>query len=151
MEVSREVLREVVAKAVRDPAAHRDLTLTYQRGHELSGITRFELRADGRYTLTTEDRRRQRTASEGELDPEQRDAILAAIEESGLLDVPSSTRNIGDDEQPIIVELRYDDSEHRLRIWAGDARANPGFHRFETILLGVLRNLPDGEAARRSP
>lgn len=150
MEASTEVLREVVAKALRDPAAHRDLTLTYQRGHELSGITRFELRADGRYTLTTEDRRRQRVVSPGQLDSEQRDAILAAIEESGLLDVPSSTRNIGDDEQPILVDLRYDDAEHRLRIWAGDASANPGFHRFETILRGVLRDLSDGEAARRA-
>jgi hypothetical protein len=146
VEASREALREVVAKAARDPAAHGDLTLTYQRGHELSGTTRFELRADGRYALTREDRRGRRETSSGELDAEHRDVLLAAIEESGLLDVPSSSRNIGDDEEPILVELRYDAAEHRLRIWAGDARANPGFNRFETILHGVLRGLSDAEA-----
>jgi hypothetical protein len=146
---SKELLREVVAKAARDPAAHPDLTLTYQRGHELSGMTRFGLRADGHYTLTSDDPRRQHgVALEGELEPAQRDTILTAIDEARLLDVPSSSRNIGDDEQPIVVELRHDGAEHRLVIWAGDARSDPGFAHFETVLRGVMRQISDGEVPR---
>ena len=137
MTAGREVLREVVAKAARDPLRYHDLTLTYERGHDLSGTTRIELRADGGYTLATQDRYGERAESQGTLDAEQREAVLSAVE-GGLLDVPSSTRNLGDDEQPILVGLRYDDSEHRLRIWAGDADANPDFQRFESTLRAAV-------------
>ena len=142
----KEKLKEIVAKAIRNPGAYSDLAFVYQRGHDLSGITRFEARAGGAFTLKSDNPRRQRHSFfEGELAVDQRNAILTAIEENHLLDVPSSTRNIGDDELPVIVELNYDDSLHRLFIWADDAHKNVGFHRFEKTLWDLLKQLSNGE------
>jgi hypothetical protein len=135
-------LAEIIAKATRDPTAYRDLTLVYQRGHDLSGITRFELRADGAFTLSTNNPRRQTAGSfDGQLEPDQRDAIIGAIEQTGLLSVPSSSRPIGDGELPIIVDLSYDDLRHRLMIWASDAANNAGFQHFEQVLWPILRGI----------
>jgi hypothetical protein len=142
----REKLAEIVAKAVRDPAAYPDLTLVYQRGHEMSGITRFEMRAGGAYTLSTNNPRRQTSAHfEGELEAGQRSNMLNTMADTHLTDVPSSTRNIADDELPVAVELGYDNLRHQIVIWAEDALENPGFHRFETALWALLRQLSNGE------
>jgi hypothetical protein len=139
------MLREVIAKAARQPGSYGDLTLIYERGHELSGRTRFEARAGGEFTLRAENPRSQRTtAVEGKLDATQTARLFAAVEASRLLEIPPSTRNIGDDEQPIAVEIRYDDMEHRLSIWAGDAAANRDFQQFESSLLELIREVSGG-------
>jgi hypothetical protein len=145
----REQLEEITAKAARQPASYPDLTLLYQRGHDLSGITRFEMQAGGAFALSAGDPRHARQASfEGQLEASQRAAVLSAVEEAKLLRVPSSTRPIGDDELPIIVEMRYDDLHHRLLIWAGDARHDADFQRFEQALWVVLKDLGGDEIGR---
>ena len=142
----KEKLKEIVAKAVNNLGSYPDLTLVYQRGHDLSGITRFEMREDCAFTLTTNNPRRQSSAFfEGELEVGQRHAILTAIEETRILDIPSSTRNIGDDELPVVVELGYEDLRYRLLIWAKDALGNAEFHRFERTLWPLLGQLSDGK------
>ena len=142
-------LKEIVAKAARDPAAYLDLTLLYQRGHDLSGITRFEVKTGSAFSLSATNPRRNRSSSfEGELDSAQRTALLAAIDESGLLEVPPSSRNIGDDEQPVLVELGYDDHRFKLLIWADDAAADGRFAAFEGMLWKVLEQLSDGVIRR---
>jgi len=141
----KEELREVIAKAVSNPRSYLDLTLVYDKGHELSGTTHFEMRAGGDFSLRSVNPRTQRTISiEGKLEDDQRDALLAAIDQSGLIDVPSSTRNIGDDEPPISVTLSYDNLVQRLLIWDGDARTNPEFQRFESVLRSLLGQLSGG-------
>jgi hypothetical protein len=138
----KEKLAEIVAKAARDPTSYRDLALVYQRGHDLSGITRFEMHADGVFTLSTNNPRQQTAGSfNGQLEPDQRAAILTVIDEAGLLDVPSSSRPIGDDELPIIVELSYDHMRHQLMIWANDVSHSAGFQRFEQTLWPILKGI----------
>ena len=138
-------LAQAVAEAARNPDAHPDLTLTYDRGHELSGFTHFEARADGRYALTADNPRRGTSVErEGTLDPEQRAALFGAVQETRLLDQPSSTRRIGDDEQPIDVVVGHAGEEHRLTLWAKDATANPDFTRFETALRALIGTLSAG-------
>jgi hypothetical protein len=44
--------------------------------------------------------------------------------------------------------LRQDGAEHRLVIWAGDARSGPGFAHLEPVLRGVMRQISDGEVPR---
>jgi hypothetical protein len=103
------------------------------------------MRAGGDFSLRSVNPRTQRTMSiEGKLEDDQRDALLAAIDQSGLIDVPSSTRNIGDDEPPISVTLSYDNLVQRLLIWDGDARTNPEFQRFESVLRSLLGQLSGG-------
>lgn len=139
-------LAEIVAKAARDPDAYHDLSLVYQRGHDLSGITRFEARAGGAFRLSiTNPRRNKAVAFEGTLEEGQRRDLLSAIDETGLLAVPSSTRPIADDELPLVIELDYDQSRHRLLIWADDARANADLGRFERALWPILRQLAGDE------
>jgi hypothetical protein len=146
----KEKLVEIVAKAVLDPQAYPDLSLVYQRGHEMSGITRFELYPGGAYRLSTDNPRRQTSALyQGTLEPGQRAALLTAVVDARLLEVPSSTRNIADDELPVLVELGYDNLTHRLLIWAGDAAENPGFSRFETALKALFSQLSHGELGQR--
>ncbi len=43
--LSSDELAEVTAKAAADPSAYPGLGLRYERGHELSGVTSFELRS----------------------------------------------------------------------------------------------------------
>jgi hypothetical protein len=141
-----EKLEEIVASAARNPASYPDLTLLYQRGHDLSGVTRFELRADGAFTLNSNNPRRHSQVSfAGDLEANQREAILAGIEETRLFGVPSSTRAIGDDEIPIVVELSNGDLRHRWLIWAGDALKNADFQRFEKLVWNTLRQISHGE------
>ncbi len=142
----KEKLLEIVTKAAASPASYPDLVLVYQRGHEMSGITRFELGEGGRYDLSSDNPRRQTSAHfEGALDVDQRRALFSAVLESGLLDIPSSTRNMADDEIPYDVELHYDDMQHQLTLWARDARENAGFRLFETALWNLFSQLSRGE------
>ena len=57
---------------------------------------------------------------------------------SNLLEVPSSTRNSGDDELPIIVDISYNEQSWRLLIWNGEARQNHAFTQFEGALGALL-------------
>jgi hypothetical protein len=142
---SRAELAEVVAKAARDASAYPDLTFRYTRGHELSGITRFELQPGGPFVLRSTEARTQRTVTfEGELQASQRAELLRAADASRLLEVQSSSRRIGDDEVPVLVELRYGDAAVELKIWAGDAASNESFHAFEHSLWALLEDLSQG-------
>lgn len=139
-------LREIAHKAQRAPGDHGALTLRYARDHELSGTTRFTVRATGEYELTSNvTMGRQEVSYSGTLDAADRDALLAAINEHGLLDTPPSTRNIGDDEEPVVIGVSYEDLSHELMSWHEDARENPSFHAFETHLLGLIRELSGGK------
>lgn len=146
----KEKLREIVAKAAAAPGSYGDLGLLYQRGHELSGMTRFEMGEGGAFKLAADRPRRQfKMSREGNLTAAQRMSILSAMDEAKLLDVPSSTRNIGDDEVPVIFEVSYDDLRHRILIWAKDAVNIADLQRFEAALWSVLRELSDGEVGAR--
>ena len=142
----KEKLIEIIAKAAADPTAYPDLTLLYQRGHEMSGITRFEMRSGGAYELSSNNPRRQTSSHfEGVLNIDQRRALLSAVVEAHLLDIPSSTRNIADDELPLDVELSFDNLRHQITLWAWDARENAGFRSFEAALWTLLSQLSHGE------
>jgi hypothetical protein len=145
----KEELAEVIAKAARDPDAYAELGLRYERGHEMSQRTRFELGPGGAYTLRSVNPRTQRVITfEGRLEPAQRSLLLTAVDSTRLLDVPQSSRPIGDDELPVIVELGYDGSHFRLPIWAGDAAANTQFRSFEQELWTLFEQLSDGQIRR---
>ena len=76
---------------------------------------------------------------------EQHRALLTALLETNLLEEPSSTRNIGDDELPVELDLSYDDLRYQIVIWAGDALHISDFHRFERILWTLLRQLSNNQ------
>lgn len=78
------------------------------------------------------------------LDAATRAAVAVALDETGVLGVPSSTRPLGDDEQPILLELRVGSAEHALRIWADVARASAPFRDFEGRLQTILDELSGG-------
>ena len=142
-----EQLRELLGKAAQEPTSVLDLMLSYHRGHELSGIIDFSLRSDGAYTLRSSERGglNPRTVA-GRLDRERVVAIWSAADKTRLLDVPSSTRAIGDDEVPITVELEHGALSHRLEIWTRDAREHPDFRRFEASLRALLQGLSPGSS-----
>ena len=145
MSHDRAILRELLAKAAHGAAPAHGLALSYTRGHELSGIVHFELEADDRFVLTADDRRGTRQVDATDVaDDAARRAIVAAVETSGVLDVESSSRPLGDDEQPILLELRLGAGSHALRLWAEDARASAAFTAFERQLWDVLVELSDG-------
>ena len=137
-----EILREVIAKLANDPSDPIGLALVYQRGHDLSGIIRFEMLNSVTFKLNANNPRKQSSlVFEGKLAARQRKTLFNAIEESELLTIPSSTRNIGDDELPLIVELSYNDHDHRLLIWEGDAKQSSSFQHFEKALGSLVLEL----------
>ncbi len=140
-----EKLREIVEKAIDHPEDHATLELDYARGHDLSGVTRFTVHADGSYTLSSSvTRDEQKHEWSGKLDDPDRKALLRAVDETGLLVVPSSTRNLADDEEPIIVTLRDERLVHELRVWHDDAGPS-GFYRFEAHVIPLVKKLSGGE------
>lgn len=148
----REKLKEIISKVGIDPSANPGFTLVYQRGHDLSGITRFEMRENGSFTLKSENPSQQSSAFfKGKLEKRQLNSILTAIQESRLLDVPSSARNIADDELPVVVELSHDNLRHRLLIWADDALGNTKFHNFEMTLWALFKQLSNGKIDTNLP
>jgi hypothetical protein len=137
-------LRDVVEQAIQEPAAYAGLELDYARGHDLSGVTHFHVNGAGVYTLTSRVTRDEQEHSwSGTLDTGDRDALLRAIRDTGLLDVPSSTRNMADDEEPILVTVRYQDLEQKLEVWHDDAGAS-GFDRFEAHVVALTKKLSGG-------
>jgi hypothetical protein len=80
------------------------------------GTTHFTVDADGDFKLESSVTRDEQPHSwSGKLPADDRNAFLRAIESTRLLDVPSSTRNIGDDEEPIIVTVREGKLVHEVR------------------------------------
>ena len=141
----KDGLRQALEHALADPS-DAALHFTYSRGHALSGITRFELDGTGRYELeSNETMGRQAIELSGTLDESDRAALIRAMLDHDLLATSSSTRNIGDDEVPVILTLSAGRLTNELRIWHGDAKRDPEFHAFETTLLDLVRKLSDGK------
>jgi hypothetical protein len=137
-------LREVIAKAIANPDASPDLEISYLRGHDLAGTTHFTVNAAGDFKLESSvTRDEQPHAWSGRLTADDRNAFLRAIESTGLLDVPSSTRNIADDEEPIIVTVREGNLVHEVRVWHDDAVA-AGLAPFEAHVLTLAKRLSAG-------
>lgn len=141
----RDKLRVIAHKAAADPDHHPDFTLSYLRGHALSGTTRVTVTAAGAYTLDSNvTQGRQPFSHQGQLATADRDAVLRLIDDNDLLATPPSTRNIGDDEEPVVIEVSEGAQRYQLMIWHGDGVKDVRFHAFEGGLLAVVRRLSDG-------
>jgi hypothetical protein len=138
-------LREILAKAIANPEAYPDLEVSYLRGHDLAGTTHFTVDAAGDFKLESSVTRDEQLHSwSGKLPADDRNAFLRAIESTRLLDVPSSARNIGDDEEPIIVTVREGKLVHEVRVWHDDAVA-AGLAPFEAHVLALAKRVSAGE------
>ncbi len=136
-------LAEFIAKAAGGdgPGPH----VHFQRGHEMSGITDFDVSPDGAFALTRSSRKGGPPQEfRGQLDASQRQALYAALAKAAILSVPSSTRPIGDDEQPIVVSLDGAGQTFTLRIWAADARDSAAFGVLAAALYPLLERLSAG-------
>lgn len=143
--MSTTELREIVARAISAPDRYAALELDYLRGHELSGTVRFKVTGAGDYELDSDATRDERPRSwSGKLDPADREALLSAIGSTGMLDAMSSTRNIKDDEEPILVSLEHEALRHELRVWHDDVGA-AGLAAFEAHVNALVRKLSGGE------
>src|SRR5262249_48616990 len=137
-------LREIIAKAIANPAASPDLEISYLRGHDLAGTTHLTVNAAGDFKLESSVTRDEQSHSwSGKLSADDRNAFLHAIESTRLLDVASSTRNIGDDEEPIIVTVREGNLVHEVRVWHDDAVA-AGLAPFEAHVLTLAKRVSAG-------
>ena len=56
-----ETLQEIVARLALDPLNARGFTFAYQRGHDLSGITRLAVSDGTAFTLNANNPRQQRS------------------------------------------------------------------------------------------
>ena len=139
-------LRAIAERAARDPAAYPDFRFSYERGHALWGVTRFEVSAAGAYALESDETagRRRRFHAAGQLRPRDRDSLLAAIRAARLFDMASSSRRLGDDEEPVIVVMSHGTMTHRLMLCGEDADANPRFDRLESLVQELVRQLSGG-------
>jgi hypothetical protein len=123
----------------------RLLGFSYSRGHALSGITRVRVDEGGAYHIVSDDTPAMKPVDiDGTLSAADRDALFESIAANRVVDTPSSSRRIGDDEVPVIVTFRQEDAERELRIWDADARRHPAFHSFEKILLALVKRLSRG-------
>lgn len=136
-------LAQIVARAATGEGSGP--RLRFQRGHELSGITTFTVGEDGAYTLERTSRRGGPPASfAGTLDGAQRQALFGAVERGAVLALTSSSRPLGDDEQPINLELDGGGERFALTLWAEDARDDPRFGQLTTVLYPLLDQLSAG-------
>ncbi len=137
-------LREAIAKTIANPDATSSLELSYLRGHDLSGTTKLTVDAAGAYQLASSVTADEQPRSwSGTLAPADRDALWRAVADTHLLDVRSSTRNIADDEEPIIISLQADGLVHDVRVWHDDAGA-AGLAGFEAHVNALVKKLSDG-------
>ena len=86
-------LAEAIEKAAagQGPGPH----VRFQRGHEMSGITTFEVRDDGSYALSRTSRKGGPPLSfTGQLDAAQRQVLYGALSHAAILTVASSSRPI---------------------------------------------------------
>jgi len=136
-----------LAEAIDKAATHAGSSphFRFKRGHEISGITTFDVRDDGSYELSRTPRKGgPPLAFTGRLDAAQRQALFGALSRAAILSVASSTRPLGDDEQPIAVELDGAGEHFALSIWAGDARDSPQFSELAAQLYPLLDHLSGG-------
>lgn len=140
-----DALSAAVRRALADSAQGASLHMTYSRGHGLSGITQIELGGDGRYAIASDETRgRDRVTFSGLLDERDREVILQSLLDNDVIATRSSTRNLADDEVPVLLALRSGGAALELRIWDDDARQLPNFHAFEIALLALVRKLSNG-------
>jgi len=119
-----------------------DLALSYRCGHDLAGYTTLDVQPDGTAAASRSgvgdlDRR----SASGVLSPAQRERLAAAVSGADLLHHPDSTRPIGDDELPILITLTVGGDRRDLRVWAGDAAADPPFAAFDAAVRELVDEL----------
>ena len=137
-------LRKAIAKTIANPDATSSLELTYLRGHDLSGTTKLTVDAAGAYQLASSVTADEQPRSwSGTLSPADRDALWRAVADTRLLDVRSSTRNLADDEEPIMISLQADGLVHDVRVWHDDA-GPAGLAAFEAHVIELAKKLSGG-------
>lgn len=140
-----EKLSEIVAKAASNPEAYPDLEIVYERGHELSGTIHFSARASGAYSLASNVTMGRKPGTwSGQLSPPQRQTLLDLMVKHGIVGLASSTRNIGDDEEPVSLTVRQGGMTHTTTLWHDDAARSRQFHPFEDQVLALLKQLSGG-------
>lgn len=119
-----------------------DLALAYRRGHDMAGYVTLDVQPDGTAAASRSGRGDldRRTAS-GVLSPAQRDRLAAVVSDADLLHHPDSNRPIGDDEVPILVTVTLGSDRRDLRVWAGDAAADPRFATFDAAVHELVDEL----------
>jgi len=122
-----------------------DLALAYRRGHDMAGYTTLSVQPTGaaeasRSGVGDLDRR----AASGMLSPAQWERLAAAVSGADLLHHPGSSRPIGDDEVPILVTVTLGSDRRDLRVWAGDAAADPPFAAFDATVRELVDELLHG-------
>jgi len=138
-------LSEIVVKAASDPNAYPDLEIVYDRGHELSGTIHFTAQATGAYSLASNVTMGRAPGTwSGQLSPQQRQSLLDLVAKHGIVGLASSTRNIGDDEEPVALTVRQGGMSHTTTLWHDDAAHSAQFHPFEDQLLALLKQLSGG-------
>jgi len=141
----KDKLRAAAHEAAFNPSRHPGFTLKYLRGHALSGTTQFTMTAAGAYTVESNvTSGRQPFTGDGQLDATQRDQLLQLLDDNDVIGTPPSTRNIADDEEPVVIEVSEGDASYRFMIWHGDAVKHARFHAFEHGLLAVVHQLSGG-------
>jgi hypothetical protein len=141
----KDKLRAVAHDAAINPSRHPGFTLKYLRGHALSGTTQFTMTAVGAYSLESNvTEGRKPFTGGGQLDAVQRDGMLQLLDTNDVIGTPPSTRNIADDEEPVVIEVSEGDQTYRFMIWHGDAVKLPRFHAFERGLLALVKELSRG-------
>ena len=145
---ARAKLTESIEKAAAGQP--HGLHFHYQRGHEMSGIVSFRVGKDGPYELSRTARKNTGPlAFTGKLDAAQLQALYGALARASILEVPSSTRPIGDDEQPIVLRIGDGHQLFELTLWAMDARENARFTDFTSTLYPLIEKLSQGQIQLR--
>jgi hypothetical protein len=141
----KDKLRAAVHDAAFNPGSHPGLTFSYVRGHALSGTTEVTVTAAGSYSIASNvTSGRKPFSRRGELDAGQRDRLLALLDDNDVFGIPPSTRNIADDEEPVVLQLSDGDQTYRLMVWHGDGRKLDRFRAFERGLLALVSELSGG-------
>lgn len=138
-------LRDALERSAKDRNAGAAYQFSYRRGHALSGVTSIEVDGAGHYSITSNETvGRRSVAFSGTLDEADRRTLLKSMLDGEVLETSSSTRPLADDEIPILLTIRADGSTREIRVWDGDAKALPGFHAFDALLLALAARLSDG-------
>lgn len=126
------------------------LVFQYQRGHEMSGIVSFRVDKDGGYELSRTARKSTGPLTfSGKLEAAQSQALYGALARASILEIPRSTRPIGDDEQPITLRLTDGQVTFDLTIWAKDAAENAHVTDFTSTLYPLIDQLSQGQIQLR--
>ena len=123
-----------------------EFVIRYHIGDDFSTETQFDLRGDGAFDLwSTATHGRQRRTFSGQLDINQVQQVVTALQETRFWEVQHIKTHPGEDDPEASIAVTAGGDSFQVTLWVSEIRHSPIFNKAQQLLLALVHEISGGQ------